>query len=131
VKITRKDKAGLHGPGGKLLVRTRIALPAVVAQNQPVAASSPLVAAIPLNPTILRNIWVSFEINNEPILPLPGCIGYVDFDPAEILGIALKLDRFIRRIIKTHKRYIYYTTRSSINEVLEDPDLSYKAWITL
>jgi hypothetical protein len=80
---------------------------------------------------MLRNIWVSFKINNELILPLPGYIGYIDFDPAEILGIALKLDRFIRRIIKTYKRYIYYTTRSSINEILEDPDLSYKAWITL
>jgi hypothetical protein len=55
----------------------------------------------------------------------------MDFNPAEILGIALKLDRFIRRVIKTHERYIHYTTRSSINKVLEDPDLSHKAWITL
>jgi hypothetical protein len=131
VKIARKDKAGLHGPGGKLPVRTGIALPAVAAQNQPVAAPSPPVAAIPLNPTMLRNIWVSFEINNEPILPLPGYVGYVDFDPAEILGTALKLDRFIRRVIKTHERYIHCATRSSINEVLEDPDLSHKAWIAL
>jgi hypothetical protein len=131
VKIARKDKARLHGPGGKLLVRTRIAFLAIAAQNQPVAAPSPLVAAIPLNPTILRNIWVSFEINNKPILLLFGYIGYIDFDLAEILKIAFKLDRFIRRIIKTYKRYIYYITRSSINEILEDLNLSYKAWITL
>jgi hypothetical protein len=131
VKIARKDKARLHGPGGKLPVRTGIALLIVTAQNQPVAAPSPPVAAIPLNPTMLRNIWVSFEINNEPILPLLNCVKYVDFDLAEILGTALKLDRFIRRIIKTYERYIHCVTRSSINEVLEDLDLSYKAWIAL
>jgi hypothetical protein len=56
VKIARKDKARLYGPSSKLLVRTGIALLAITAQNQPVAAPSLLVAAIPLNPTILRNI---------------------------------------------------------------------------
>jgi hypothetical protein len=56
MKIARKDKAKLHGPNNKLPVRTRIALPAITAQNQPVAAPSPPIAAIPLNPTILRNI---------------------------------------------------------------------------
>jgi hypothetical protein len=56
MKITRKDKARFHGPGNKLLVRTRIVFPAIVAQNQPVAAPLPSVAAIPLNPTMLCNI---------------------------------------------------------------------------
>jgi hypothetical protein len=56
VKIARKDKAGLHGPNGKLPVRTGIAFLAIAAQNQPVAALSPPVAAIPLNPIMLRNI---------------------------------------------------------------------------
>jgi hypothetical protein len=131
VKIARKDKAGLHGPGGKLPVRTGITLPAVAAQNQPVAAPSTPVPAVPAIPTMLRTIWVSFEIDDEPVFPLPGCTGFVDFDPAERLGTAEKLDRFIRRVIKTHERYIHCAKTSSIDVLLEDPDQSNMAWIAL
>jgi hypothetical protein len=56
MKIARKDKARLYGLGGKLPVRTGIAFLAIATQNQPVAAPSFLIAAIPLNPIILHNI---------------------------------------------------------------------------
>jgi hypothetical protein len=127
MKIIRKDKTRLHGLGGKLLVRIRIAFLAIIAQNQPVVAPLFPVAVIPLNLIMLYNIWVFFEINNKLILLFLNYIRYMDFDLAEILGITLKLDRFIHHIIKTYKKYIYYITRSSINKILEDPNLSYKA----
>jgi hypothetical protein len=51
----------------------------------------------------------------------------MDFNLAEILGITFKLNYFIRHIIKTYKKYIYYITRLSINEILKDLNLFYKA----
>lgn len=122
VKIARKDKAGLHGPGGNLPVRTGITLPVVAAQRQPVATPLNPVPA-PLNPlpAMLRNIQVYWQYNVEPPVPFAACKGIVTFNYTEELGTTEKFDRFIRCVIKTYSKWLQ-TARHAEDISIKDPD---------